>query len=646
MGFFKDLKRDFAQAVNELMPESDSSKNKNKDHAEPQGKIENLDPQPSEGNTDTLTSGAPGVAAPGDATEAGKAQTPAGQINEGADAISEAVLRKEAERLRQEIGKNIDIEAKRASEEIDSEIDNLPDVEEGWEDSYTDEDYGDVMQPVGEITQITEVEDDGPIGTSFEEAAEAQAEYGSAVEAQAEYGSAVEAQAEYGEAAKTQAEYGNNVEAQAEYNSTVEDYASSNGASMEEMTPAMEEIPLAAESDSSEVDMLEAKRVASEVARAEEDRLIEEERLAAAERHAEEEAELRRLVAEEEKRLMDMEREKAKELAAKDEAAAAETKKKGGKKQGSGNSKNKKNTTIEKTREEDKMPDLETEISKNDVYSGMSEDTTYITSKTVISGNIETEDDIDVMGRVDGDVSCKGKLIIGGRVNGNIRVQELYAHQAHIAGEIFAEGSVKIGAGTISVGNITASSAVIAGAVKGDVDVKEQVIVDSSAVVVGNIRSKSIQVNAGAIVDGMCQQIYSDVNIEKLFDEEIEDLDESRKDEEVEKAAEEPVETAEIKPEVEVKPEAELRAEIAEDETDIMEIEGLEPLAAEKDPVIEELGDVQEVKPESDGGSDDSKGNGTGRNGSGKGSGNGSGSGSGSGSYNKSYNKKSGKKHR
>ena len=59
------------------------------------------------------------------------------------------------------------------------------------------------------------------------------------------------------------------------------------------------------------------------------------------------------------------------------------------------------------------MPDLETEISRNDAYAGLSEDTTYITAKTVIVGNIETEDDIDVMGRVEGDVNCKGKLIIG-----------------------------------------------------------------------------------------------------------------------------------------------------------------------------------------------------------------------------------------
>ena len=108
MGFFKDLKRDFAQAVNELMPESDSSNNKKTDHSETEGVIENLDSHPAPDNPDAISSDVPEVAAPGDAALSGQVQDAEEQLNDSADAISEAVLRKEAERLRQEIGKNID----------------------------------------------------------------------------------------------------------------------------------------------------------------------------------------------------------------------------------------------------------------------------------------------------------------------------------------------------------------------------------------------------------------------------------------------------------------------------------------------------------------------------------------------------------
>ena len=477
MGFFKDFKRDFAQAVNELMPESDSGKkSKNKNPAQTDAVIEDI----------PLSEEAVGQAVEDSHIEeiTGSSETVKPASESGADAISEAVLREEAERLKEQLGKNIDIEAQRASEEIDSEIDRLPYEPEGWEEDSSEDDQSE---------------------NAFEEGFEDN------------FGEAVEETAE-----------------------EVTDEAVEEEASIDESSDEDEITDI-----QNDVDKLEAERVASEVAKAEEDRLIEEERLAAAARHAEEEAELKRLAVEEKK-----------------------TRKKG-RKDSTKDKKSKKDVTEEiKIREEDKMPDLETEISKNDAYSGLSEDTTYITGKTAIIGNIETEDDIDIMGRVEGNITCSGKLIIGGRVNGNIKVTELYAHQAHISGEIIAERSVKIGAGTISVGNISAESAVIAGAVKGDVDVKEQVIVDSSAVVVGNIRSKSIQVNSGAIVDGMCQQVYSDVNVEKLFDEEIESLDGDSS-----AAPEEIGDVTEISDSDSIS---------SDDSTGLMEIEGLEPLTADE----------------------------------------------------------------
>ena len=43
--------------------------------------------------------------------------------------------------------------------------------------------------------------------------------------------------------------------------------------------------------------------------------------------------------------------------------------------------------------------------------------------------------------------------------------------------------------------------AVIAGAVKGDIDVKGPVILDASAIVMGNIKSKSVQINNGAVIE-------------------------------------------------------------------------------------------------------------------------------------------------
>ena len=43
------------------------------------------------------------------------------------------------------------------------------------------------------------------------------------------------------------------------------------------------------------------------------------------------------------------------------------------------------------------------------------------------------------------------------------------------------------------------------------------VVVDTSAVVMGNIKSRSVQINNGAVIEGFCSQCYADVDVQSLF---------------------------------------------------------------------------------------------------------------------------------
>ena len=147
----------------------------------------------------------------------------------------------------------------------------------------------------------------------------------------------------------------------------------------------------------------------------------------------------------------------------------------------------------------------------------ISDEVATITAGMTITGNIETIGSIDVFGRVNGDVRCNGKLVVSGMIQGNTSSAEFFADNAKVEGEIVAEGTVKIGNGSIIIGNITATSAVIAGAIKGDIDVHGPVVVDTSAVVMGNIKSRSVQINNGAVIEGFCSQCYSDIDVQGLF---------------------------------------------------------------------------------------------------------------------------------
>ena len=168
--------------------------------------------------------------------------------------------------------------------------------------------------------------------------------------------------------------------------------------------------------------------------------------------------------------------------------------------------------------EEKDMSDVTAVSQENEVDGMMTDDTTYITKNTKIKGDIETEGGVDLIGAVEGNLTCIGKLIVGGTIKGNVNAGEVYANGAKIEGEITSDGSVKIGVGSVVVGNVVATSAVVAGAVNGDIDVKGPVIVDSTAVIMGNIKSRSVQINNGAVIEGFCSQCYSEIDVKSFFE--------------------------------------------------------------------------------------------------------------------------------
>ena len=149
---------------------------------------------------------------------------------------------------------------------------------------------------------------------------------------------------------------------------------------------------------------------------------------------------------------------------------------------------------VKNTQEERKMADNITPVVNE--TKPVSDEVSVITEGTIIKGDIVSNGSLDIRGNVQGDIGCNGKLVVTGTVTGNSNSSEFFADAAKI---------------------VTSSSAVIAGAIKGDIDVQGPVVVDTSAVVMGNIKSRSVQINNGAVIEGFCSQCYSDVDVESLF---------------------------------------------------------------------------------------------------------------------------------
>lgn len=178
------------------------------------------------------------------------------------------------------------------------------------------------------------------------------------------------------------------------------------------------------------------------------------------------------------------------------------------------------------TQKEEQIPQMNdipqpvnTQPANNNVLSGdVQDETSVITASTVLTGDLQSSGSFDIQGTINGNVMCNGKIVVTGTVNGNTNSSEFFADVAKVEGEIVSTGTVKIGAGSVIIGNISASSAVIAGAVKGDIDVQGPVVVDTSAVIMGNIKSRSVQINNGAVIEGFCSQTYADIDVQGLFE--------------------------------------------------------------------------------------------------------------------------------
>ena len=147
------------------------------------------------------------------------------------------------------------------------------------------------------------------------------------------------------------------------------------------------------------------------------------------------------------------------------------------------------------------------------------DETAIITAGMRVKGDILSNGSADISGEVIGNVQIKGKLNITGKVTGNSKAQEIFADSARVQGDMISDNTVKVGVDSVVIGNIEATSAVIAGAVKGTIDVKGPVILDATAVVLGNVRAKSMQINNGARIEGMCVLCYAEQSAAKFFEE-------------------------------------------------------------------------------------------------------------------------------
>lgn len=188
-------------------------------------------------------------------------------------------------------------------------------------------------------------------------------------------------------------------------------------------------------------------------------------------------------------------------------------------------------------KEKQQMESNKMEQNTKDTKQPHGNEKNIILSDTVITGDIATSSYIEIYGKVSGSVTgetglylgsqgCVGDHIrtggnakINGTVGNGIEAEDISISDCQVKGNIYG-ANVHVNKNAVVIGPIEAANDVfITGAVKGNIDAKGIVKVESSAIIQGNIRSAQVCIEPGAALDGTCTQEYAKVKPADFFAE-------------------------------------------------------------------------------------------------------------------------------
>lgn len=156
--------------------------------------------------------------------------------------------------------------------------------------------------------------------------------------------------------------------------------------------------------------------------------------------------------------------------------------------------------TVQKEVKEEKVVELN---ERKEEIKRVEKEVTIIHKLTKFQGNIETQDDLVIYGSLTGDILSEGDVKVYGEVSGNISCHTACLYEASIAGDINCSSAMEITQNSVVHGNINAINLTCGGHIKGDIAVEELIHLQQTGAVLGNITALEIEIDRGAIVQGM-----------------------------------------------------------------------------------------------------------------------------------------------
>ena len=126
----------------------------------------------------------------------------------------------------------------------------------------------------------------------------------------------------------------------------------------------------------------------------------------------------------------------------------------------------------------------------------------YLAPGTVFEGVIRSVGDVEIAGEFKGDIITEGTVIMHSSIQGNITASSLKLSNCNLTGDVVVNDTVVIGAQSKLTGNITAKDLICAGYINGDVKIAENMVLEKTAQINGNMATGTLAVEKGAVIKG------------------------------------------------------------------------------------------------------------------------------------------------
>ena len=126
----------------------------------------------------------------------------------------------------------------------------------------------------------------------------------------------------------------------------------------------------------------------------------------------------------------------------------------------------------------------------------------FLAPGTVLEGTLRSAGDIEIAGSFKGDISTEGTVVLRSDIHGNVSACSLDLKGCRLEGDVVIKGLVYISQDSVIIGNVTADDLKCSGQITGDLKIKENTLLESSAKITGNVTTATIAVEKGAVING------------------------------------------------------------------------------------------------------------------------------------------------